>query len=146
MTHLEIYKKLEIIEEKLGIYILANQVGLKDELFGLQYTIVKAALNEIDEAMSTLEIQKKFCIPCFYINLKTMQQGLNRYLNIENPKSPDAEFLASYEYISDINKDIKNLVIKISYLAIQKDCEEVLNTAYEDLKHINRHEFDDDDM
>ena len=58
MTHLEIYKKLEIIEEKLGIYILANQVGLKDELFGLQYTIVKAALNEIDEAMTTLEIQK----------------------------------------------------------------------------------------
>ena len=75
-----------------------------------------------------------------------MQQGLNRYLNIENPKSLDAEFLASYEYIFDINKDIKNLVVKISHLAIQKDCEEVLNTAYEDLKHINRHEFDDDDM
>ena len=148
MTHLEIHKKLEIIEHKLGSYIVANQVGIKEEMFAFQYSIVSFSLGSIVSSMTILETQKKFCIACFYVNLKTLQQSLNRYIKIDNPKNlekPNIEFEADYEYISEINTHLKDIVIKISHLAVNKDCEKVVNTAYDELKHINRDNDDDED-
>jgi len=145
MTHLEIYKKLELIEAKAGSYIVSNNVGIKDEMIALQYSLVSLVLMKVDTSMTILESQKEFCIACFYINLKTIQQSLNRYLKIDNPKiqKVDFDFECDYDYISEINRDLKELVVKLSHLAI-KDCEQVVNTAYDDLKHIDRHQDDDD--
>ena len=153
MTHIEIYKNLELLEEKISEYIDENCVGLQSEVRALQFTMARMTWTEISKSLNNLETSNHFCMSCFYLSLKSLTQGLTRYMNFEAPEGEgkDLKFFADYCYLEDIYNDLKDLVIQISYLAVNQDeCERIKNTAYNELKGKTpkrelRYDDDDDD-
>ena len=152
MTHIEIYNKLELLEEKIAEYVDENCVGLKTEIFALQFTMARATWVEIHQVMAKLETNESFCISCFYLGLKSHSQGLSRYLKLEKlEKDADAKFILDYIYLENRYDELKDLVIKLSHLAVNQDeCEKIKNTAYAQLKGKKpkrelRYEDDEDD-
>jgi hypothetical protein len=156
MTHIEIYKKLELLEEEISQYIDENCVGLQSEVCAFQLTMARMTWTEILKSLNIFETNKLFCMSCFYLCLKSLTQGITRYMNFESPEGDgkDSKFFSDYCYLENIYNDLKNLVIQISYLAVNQDeCKRIKNTAYSELKgktskrelRYNDDEDDDDD-
>jgi len=127
MTHLEIYQKLDMLDDNLNDYIEENNIGEKNEIESLFYSIMCRCGMVIEYSKEVLETQKQFCIWCFILNMSCAQKAISRYFSIENELEENID-ISYIEILVECESAFTQIVDSITEK--YQDCNEIENTAY----------------
>lgn len=137
MTHIEIHKTLDNLDNMLDSFYEQECVGSKDSVRCLLFSVVMYIQGSVGTCMAILEEEERFCPACFHLNLDTARKTIHRYLLIETELDKK-----SHEYL--LLKGTQTAINKICISMAENDfntadtnCAKISNTAFGVLNNLN---------